>query len=173
MGPATNLNTEQIRTPGEPCVYTAVDVFLWPQALSLSVACRGTGLAESAYSPWLILGLFPFAHLLRAPGFRSRKQRSAKCCRLFQRLYGSCFWKGPAKRRHCWEMKEWRQGATKVLLSLLSTQAAPGEAAAFPQGASARWTGCRASSSPGPWTQEHPILLTSPARAWWHPPSLV
>lgn len=48
-----------------------------------------------------------------------------------------------------------------------------GEAAAFPQGASARWTGCRASSSPGPWTQEHPILLTSPARAWWHPPSLV
>lgn len=41
------------------------------------MACRGTELAESAYSPWLSLGLFPFAHLLRAP--RVPIQKAEEC----------------------------------------------------------------------------------------------
>lgn len=62
-----NLNTERIHIPRELHVYTSADVFLWPQALSLSMAFGGTELAESAYSPWLILGLFALRSLDQGP----------------------------------------------------------------------------------------------------------
>lgn len=90
-----NLNIEQICIPGELYVCTSVDVFLWPQALSLSMAFRGTALAESAYSPWLIPGLF--AVCSSTPGSQVQIQKAeerqalqAEC----QRLGGNCFWKG-------------------------------------------------------------------------------
>lgn len=72
-----NLNTEQIHIPGELYVYTSAGVFLRPQALSLSMAFRGTELAESAYSPWLILGLFALCSFDQGPPGADPESRGA------------------------------------------------------------------------------------------------
>lgn len=120
------------------------------------MAFRGTELAESAHSPWLILGLLPFAHPLTAAGFRSRKQRSAKRCRLsFRDSVGTAY--GRAGQEETLLGNERMEAGSNQGSSPLTFYAGSSpEAAAFPQGARAHWPGRWASSSPGPWTQEHP-----------------
>ena len=167
-----NLSIEQICIPGELHVCASVDAFLWPQTLSLSMAFRGTELAESAYSPWLIRACLPFAHPLMAPRFRSRKQRSAKRCRLSVRdSVGTA--SGRASQEETLLGSERTEAGSNPGSSPLTFYAGSSRVgAAFPQGASALWPGPWASGSHGPWTQNTPSSrFLQPGRGGTLPPS--